>query len=259
MIAPKERNNFTSRQGELKPREQMERAANPALVPDESLLAILLKTGVQGLDVVELSRRLIAAFGSLKGLVSADWRGLENRIAQYNMSHPDKRISGVGRVKCLELAAAFEMGRRWARLTPEEIKQVKVDCADDSYRVFKTVFNPEDETENVFVLLLDAKCHPLCEPISAIRGEGSSAAFSPKEIFREAVRWGASAVVVAHNHPSGDVNPSEEDFELTRKLLAVADVVSIPLVDHLVIGSGDSPYRSLRESRPELFGDDSKS
>lgn len=60
MIAPKERNNFASRQGELKPREQMERAANPALVPDESLLAILLKTGVQGLDVVELSRRLIA-------------------------------------------------------------------------------------------------------------------------------------------------------------------------------------------------------
>lgn len=239
----------------------MERAASPASVPDESLLAILLKTGVQGLDVVELSRRLIAAFGSLKGLVSADWRGLENRISQYNATHPDKKISGVGRVKCLELAAAFEMGRRWARLTPEEIKRVKVDCADDAYRVFKTVYNPEDETEGVYVLLLDAKCHPLCEPINAIRGDGSSATFSPKEIFREAVRWGASAVVVAHNHPSGEVKPSDDDVDLTRKLLAVSEIVSIPLVDHLVIGSGDaasaSAYSSIREKCPCLFYDES--
>ena len=76
--APK--NNFDQRGGELMPRELMERAADPALVPDEALVAILLKTGVRGLNVIELSRRLIEAFGSMKSLVSGDWRTLEERI-----------------------------------------------------------------------------------------------------------------------------------------------------------------------------------
>ena len=250
-----ERNNFTSRQGDVKPREQMERAANPSFVPDEALLAIILKTGVQGLDVVELSRRLLEAFGSLKSLVSADWRGLEERIKSYNETHPEKRISGIGHVKCLELAAAFEMGRRWARMSPEEIKKVRVDSAEEAYSVFKTVHNPAEEVENVYVLLLDAKCHPLCEPIKAIRGEGSSAVFAPKEIFREAVKWGASAVIVAHNHPAGDTTPSEDDVELTRKLNAVGEMVSIPLVDHLILGETEgAAFVSLRDTMPELFG-----
>lgn len=255
----KSRNNFASRKGELKPRELMERAASPAMIPDEALLAILLKTGVQGLNVVELSRRLLEAFGSLKNLVSADWRGLEERIRSYNKTNSEKRILGVGHIKCLELAAAFEMGRRWARISPEEIRKIKVDCAQEAYRVFKAVHNPADEKENVFVLLLDAKCHPLCEPIVSIRGESTSATLSPKEIFKEAIRWGATAVIVAHNHPSGTVEPSEDDFELTRKLVAVADVVSMPLVDHLILGVSvdgqKNEFLSIRELKPSLFGD----
>ena len=71
------RNNFGERGGELMPRELMERAADPALVPDEALVAVLLKTGVRGLNVIELARRLIEAFGSMKALVSGDWRTLE--------------------------------------------------------------------------------------------------------------------------------------------------------------------------------------
>lgn len=78
---------FDQRGGELMPRELMERAADPALVPDEALVAILLKTGVHGLNVIELSRRLIEAFGSMKSLVSGDWRTLEERIKDWNKSH----------------------------------------------------------------------------------------------------------------------------------------------------------------------------
>ena len=117
-----DKNNFDKRGGELMPRELMERAADPALVPDEALVAVLLKTGVHGLNVIELSRRLIEAFGSMKSLVSGDWRTLEERIKDWNKTHPDRPIKGLGHVKCLELSAAFEMGRRWSRLTPDELR-----------------------------------------------------------------------------------------------------------------------------------------
>ncbi len=84
------KNNFDKRGGELMPRELMERAADPALVPDEALVAVLLKTGAHGLNVIELSRRLIEAFGSMKSLVSGDWRTLEERIKDWNKTHPDR-------------------------------------------------------------------------------------------------------------------------------------------------------------------------
>ena len=80
-----DKNNFDKRGGELMPRELMERAADPALVPDEALVAVLLKTGAHGLNVIEFSRRLIEAFGSMKSLVSADWRALEERIKGWKM------------------------------------------------------------------------------------------------------------------------------------------------------------------------------
>ena len=91
-----DRNNFDKRGGELLPRELMERAADPALVPDEALVAVLLKTGVHGLNVIELARRLIEAFGSMKALVSGDWRTLEARIRDWNKAHLDHLVLGEG-------------------------------------------------------------------------------------------------------------------------------------------------------------------
>ena len=88
------KNNFDQRGGELMPRELMERAADPALVPDEALVAVLLKTGVHGLNVIELARRLIEAFGSMKALVSGDWRTLEARIRDWNKAHLDHLVLG---------------------------------------------------------------------------------------------------------------------------------------------------------------------
>ena len=116
-----------------------------------------------------------------------------------------------------------------------------VDDAESAYRVFKSVLNPADENENVYVLLLDMKCRPLCEPICAIRGEGSSSVFSPREVFKEAVRWGASAVVVAHNHPSGNIIPSNNDIVITKQLKEVGLLLGIKVLDHIIIGN-DSYY-----------------
>ena len=156
-MANRTRNSFGERGGELMPRELMERAADPALVPDEALVAVLLKTGVHGLNVIELSRRLIEAFGSMKSLVSGDWRTMEERIKDWNKTRPDRPIKGLGHVKCLELSAAFEMGRRWSRLTPDELRSKKVTDSDAAYEVFKTVLTPGDDKENLYALLLNGK------------------------------------------------------------------------------------------------------
>ncbi len=101
-------NNFENLPSELLPRDLMERAADPSTIPDEALLSIVLKTGAAGCDVRELSRRLLDAFGSLNKLISSDWRDIEERIKKHNKDYPDRPILGIGRVKCLELAAAFE-------------------------------------------------------------------------------------------------------------------------------------------------------
>lgn len=253
----KTRNNFSKRSSDLKPRELMERAENPSSVSDEALLAVLLKTGACGLDVVNLARRLLYAFGSLKSLLSSDWRTIENKIKDYNEANPSKKIRGIGHVKCLELAAAFELGRRWERLSPEEIRQIKVVDSESAYRVFKAMLNPADENENLLVLLLDSACRPLCEPIKTIRGNENSAVFSPKIIFKEAIRWGATAIIVAHNHPCGIVEPSTDDLNVTRDMVAIGGVVGIPLIDHLVIGdmfsNNGADFLSIRDTHPEIF------
>ena len=131
-MAKKRESNFKKNgvSSELLPREQMERAASPHSVPPEAILAILLRTGSAGCDVMELSRRLIAAFGAIQRLVTSDWRTIEARIEKYNAEHKEKPILGLGHVKCLELAAAFELGYRAARPEPVYKDQVGGQCAD---------------------------------------------------------------------------------------------------------------------------------
>ena len=246
-----DRNNFSRRGGELMPRELMERAADPALVPDEALVAVLLKTGVHGLNVIELSRRLIEAFGSMKSLVSGDWRTLEERIKDWNKTHPDRPIKGLGHVKCLELSAAFEMGRRWSRLTPDELRSKKVTDPDVAYEVFKTVLTPGDDKENLYALLLNNKNCPICEPLRISRGTADSAPAFARDVFKEALKWGAVAVMVAHNHPSGDPKPSKADLKFTERLAALAKIAEIRLLDHLVLGEGK--YVSIRSTAEVVF------
>lgn len=249
--AATDRNDFDSRGGELMPRELMERAADPALVPDEALVAILLKTGARGLNVIELSRRLIEAFGSMKALVSGDWRALEARVRDWNKAHPDRPIRGLGHVKCLELAAAFEMGRRWSRLAPDELRMKRVTDPNDAYEVFKAVLTPGDDKENLYALLLNNKNRPVCEPLRISRGTADSAPAFARDVFKEALKWGATAVMVAHNHPSGDPTPSPADFRFTERLVALAKVAEIRFLDHLVLGDGD--YASIRSLDESLF------
>lgn len=233
-------NDFKSKDDDLKPRERLMRAASVEEVPDEALLAILLKTGTQGCDVVELSRRLISVFGSLKNLVNSDWRQIRERISAHNTESPSCPIKGVGLVKCLELAAAFELGRRGGRLTYQDLSKIQIRTPEDAYRIFRNALPTADETESVFVLPLDSRNRPLSVPVRVSGGTVGSSPIDPIVVFREAVRWGARSIVVAHNHPSGDPTPSSADVDVTKRLREVAESLGVRFLDHLVIGAPDS-------------------
>ena len=247
---------FSGLSDDLKPRELLERAADPSYVPDAALLAIILKTGTEGMDVYALARRLIDVFGSVKQLMGCDCRTLELRIAEWNAANPERPIRGIGHVKCLELAAAFELGRRWSRMTPEEVRSRLVDTPEAAYGIFKSVFAPGDDKEELFALLLDVQLHPLRSPIRISRGTTDSAPAFARDVFKEALKWGANAIMVAHNHPSGNLEPSTSDIDFTRRLLELGEIAQIRLFDHLILSvdhAAPKNYCSIRETNPELF------
>ena len=247
--------DFKNQADELKPREKMMRAASLRDVDSEDLLAVLLKTGAQGCDVMELSRRLVSLFGSIRTFVKvgADWRAMKEAVRRHNEEHPDRRVAGVGDVKLLELAAAIELARRGFDQGIEDAEPPprNVRTSADAARIFRSALTGRGEQENFFVLPVDSRFAPACDPICITRGTLSSTPVHPREVFREAIRWGAHAIVVAHNHPSGDTTPSREDIALTTRLLEVSKLVAIPLVDHLVLGSSQTGrgFLSLRESK----------
>ncbi|MBQ7252480.1 MAG: DNA repair protein RadC [Kiritimatiellae bacterium] len=243
--------------GEVMPREQFMRAEDPRGVPDETLVAILLRTGTRGCDVLELARRLIEAFGSLKALVSSDWRGILERVKECNRARPERKITGFGKVKCLELAAAFELGRRRQRLAPGDLRERRIADAEAAHVLFRPCLTVDDEQENAWVLALDADRRAVCEPFLVSRGTADSTLMHPREVFKQALRWGAHSIYVAHNHPSGNPNPGPKDFERTRELAQVAGIVGIVFRDHLVLGDQTANdgmgFVSIRAIRPELF------
>ena len=122
---------------------------------------------------------------------------------------------------------------------------IAVTNADEAYEVFKFIAQDGDLLENFWVLPLDARRHPLSEPIRVARGQANTSYVMPRDVFREAIKWDAHCVMVAHNHPNGDHTPSEGDIETTRQLMAMSKDLGIPLLDHLVIST--SGFSSIRE------------
>lgn len=233
----------------LLPREQMLNAVRAEEVSSEALLAILLKTGAPGCDVCELSRRLLDCFGSVAALVKSDWRTIAEKVRTYNAQNPERQILGLGQVKLLELAAAFELGRRGYEQGELDVRKVVVNSPASAAELFWRQLRGWEEQENFLVLPLDAAKHPLCSPLCLIRGTLDSAAVHPREVFKEAVRWGAHSIVVAHNHPSGVLKPSRQDKELTAQLRACSELMQIPLLDHLILGEEDGVLKYLSVGR----------
>jgi len=200
----------------------------PGSLSNPELLAILLRTGTRGENVISLAGRLLKRFQSLRKLSDASIQELQE-------------IHGVGPAKSAQIQAGITLARRMS----EEQLQDREDLSSPEKVHQLLRVDLRDRRKEVFVLLmLDGK-NKLLERVDISEGTLTSSLVHPREVFRPAIRASAAAVIFAHNHPSGDPVPSSEDIEITERLVEVGDLVGIPVIDHVIIGEDD--YRSFDE------------
>lgn len=202
-----------------RPRERLWREG-PRALSDAELLAVLLRTGRVGENALLLSQRLLA--GDAEGL-----RGFD-RLARMDAASL-ARVPGMGTAKAATVVAAMEVARRTRTASAPRGSSSSLDVA---HRFQAALMHREDEA--FYVMSLDHRHRILgLDPVSL--GNARSAAAGPREIFRTALRRGASAVIVGHNHPGGDPRPSPADVSVTRTLWSGGNLVGIHLLDHLIV------------------------
>ena len=204
-----------------RPRERL-RAAGPTALSIRELLAILVGSGTEGNSAVDVAGALLrAADGSLRRLASLPAAHLE-------------RVPGVGEAVSARVAAALELGRRLAREGPAERGRIRGpgDVYDRCAPTMRDL--PHEEFR---VLLLNTQ-HAVLREETVTRGILDGSIVHPREVFRPAIAEAAAAVLLVHNHPSGDPTPSGEDRAVTRQLAEAGRLVGIPVIDHIVIGDG---------------------
>jgi len=210
-----------------RPRERLELYGESALSNAE-LIAIALRTGSKTENAVGLAFRLLTAFQGLAGLAQASVREL-------------CEVPGVGPAKAAQLKAALELGRRLILSSGDSRPQIT--CPADAANLFSAAMSTEPQ-EQLRVMLLDSK-HRVQRMQVVYVGNVNSSMIRVAEVFRQAVKDNAVAIVVAHNHPSGDPTPSPEDVQVTEQMARAGQVLDIELLDHLIIGK--QRYVSLKE------------
>jgi DNA repair protein RadC len=215
-----------------RPREKL-LGRGAAALTDPELIAILLRTGVPGANAVEVARQLLERFSSLSGLSRCTVKEIES-------------IRGIGAAKAIQLVAAFGLGQRLAN---ERLSRQKLDSPELVHDLVAAEMRTLHK-ESLRVILLDTRYHLLrMEEVSL--GSVNESIAHPRDVFRPAVISSAYAVIVVHNHPSGDPSPSQSDHSLTRRLAEAAELLQIKLLDHIIIGApaeGRLPYFSFKEA-----------
>lgn len=226
----------------MRPREEMSRLGT-ANVSDDVLLAIILRSGVKGANVIDLARGLLRNYGSLTALASAP------------VEEITESVKGMGKVKSQVLAAALELARRLNEEAAPERYRIKT--PEDAARLLRDKARLLDK-EVFWVLRVDTKNQLKGRPVDVTNGLLDASLVHPREVFREAIRSATAAVVLAHNHPSGDPAPSAEDLRVTRQLVDAGRVVDIKVLDHVIVGkastSGARDFYSMREEGVIEFG-----
>ncbi len=210
-----------------RPRERL-LAYGAEVLSDAELIAIALRSGTPKLNAIQAAQNLLKRFDGLSGLAQA---------TQEEMAS----IPGIGPAKAAQVLAAFELGRRLA-MTPDQARP-RVTTPESAARILMArMGNPRQE--ELWVMLLDTK-HQVLRLHQVYRGQLDRATVRVCEVFREAVRDNAKAIIVAHNHPSEDTTPSPADIDLTRELRHAGELLGIELLDHLIVSR--TAYRSLKQ------------
>ena len=204
-----------------RPREKLILRGASAL-SDAELLAIFLRTGLPGITAIDLARDLIKEFGGLGALLSADHLTF-------------CKAKGVGTAKFVQLKASIELTRRYLQ---EQLEGQPVFTSPEQVSDYLSVQMRHYRREVFMMLLLDSK-HQLIDTHELFQGTVDAASVHPREVVVRALEKNASAVIVAHNHPSGMAEPSKADIHITQRLKQALELVDIRLLDHFVIGRGE--------------------
>lgn len=189
----------------------------------------LLAALIGGPRQIETATALLARFNSVPEIVSASVADIA-------------AIKGIRKTTAARLKAALELGLRATHDRPERIQ---ISSPADAAMVLRPCFIGKDQ-ESVYVLMLDTRNRVIAQPIEVYRGSLNTTMIRVGELFREAIRWNAASIVMAHNHPSGDPSPSPDDIAVTRMVVEAGKLLDIATHDHLILGSG-SRFVSLKE------------
>jgi DNA repair protein RadC len=200
-----------------RPREKLEKYG-PERLSDSELLAILLRTGNKGINVVELSSKILRKFSGV-GLANASVKELKNTF-------------GLGSAKACEIIACYELGRRHLQnkqsvmlLSPKDVWSELRDICDH-------------KKEHFVIFFLDSRNQEIKREIISV-GSLNANLVHPREVFEPAVRHLAAQVIIAHNHPAGDSSPSREDLDITKQLVDAGKLLGIEIKDHVIVSKSD--------------------
>ena len=212
---------------DLRPRERIIYTGAGSLSNAE-LVAIILRMGGRGENVIRMAERLLSQFGGLPGLAQASFDELCH-------------VHGIGTAKAAQIKAALELGRRLLATAPHERPQVRSPADVANLLMLEMGLL---EQEHLRAVLLDTK-NVVLRVANVYAGNLNTAVVRVGEVFREAIRANCASIIVVHNHPSGDPTPSPEDVRVTEQLVEAGKLLDIEVLDHIIIGG--SRYVSLKE------------
>ena len=199
-----------------RPRERLVKFGEQALSAQE-LLQLILGRGVAGESVAVTAQKLLAQFGSLQKLAEASIEELSS-------------IRGIGLAKAAQIKAAFEISRRLSTQVPS-YKSKELNDPEKVYRLIKNKLR-DYHKEHFYIIALNSRNYSIAE-VSV--GSLNASVVHPREVFAEAIRNKAASVIFAHNHPSGDPEPSEDDLEITKRLVESGKILGIEVLDHIIV------------------------
>lgn len=212
-----------------RPRERLQKLGSGALSAQE-LLALVIGRGVSGKSVITIAQELITTFGSIKGVSEATIEELAG-------------IKGIGAAKAAQLKASFELGKRQELEKESWYDSYDIKDPQSVVRVIRSSIR--DKAKEHFKLIILNTRNRITTITNVSTGTLSASLVHPREVFKEAIRRSASSVVLAHNHPSGDPEPSEEDLRITRRLIDAGKIIGIEVLDHIIIGKNS--FSSFKE------------
>jgi len=214
---------------EERPREKLIKEGAYSLTNSE-LIALLLGSGINGVSAVDLAKRILVEYTDLSGLACAGFKELT-------------KMKGIGEANCARLLAAFEIGRRIE--SGPSTKKMKVTSPADIYKVYAPLLR--DKRMEIFKVILLNSANRIIRDVTITQGTINSSIVHPREIFKPAIDYLAAGIILLHNHPSGEKNPSAEDKKVTQQIVNSGEMLDIPVLDHIIIAK--DTYYSFVENR----------